>query len=273
MNSHPLKALYKKDGIVFPLAALSNVEIEEAQQQYLSLCSPGKLVLENEQRVFGHLVYPWVAKLVSHSRILEKVSLLIGPNILVWVSEFNAKAPNSPHYFSWHQDLFYWRHQYQDDLRNIPMVTVWLSLFDTHIENGCMRVIAGSHTHLLAHNEIPSHYNMLTRCQEIQKPVEIENSIAVELKAGEFSIHHPLLHHASGPNLSSQHRVGLVIRYLSPKVAPPNRPAYAWLVSGEDSSAFWDHVAPINFPSEHEAQDLRYKSMHSVQSSTGSSFK
>ncbi len=273
MNSHDLKYKYEQDGVIFPLPALSTEEVAEAQQNYLQLCAPGKLVLELEQRIFGHLIHPWISKLVSHSAILEKVSFLIGPNILVWVSEFNAKAPNTPHYFSWHQDLFYWKHQYQHDFSKIPIVTVWLSLFDTHLGNGCMRVIPGSHTHLLAHSEHSEKFNMLTRCQNLEHNIDEKSSLPIELKAGEFSIHHPLLHHASGPNLSSQHRVGLVIRYLSPQVVPPIRPAYAWLVSGEDTSSCWDHVAPINFKTENAAENLRYRSMNSVQSCTGSAFK
>jgi non-heme Fe2+,alpha-ketoglutarate-dependent halogenase len=273
MNQEAMKLYYQQQGVIFPLPALNSEEILEAQHHYLSLCSPGTFILEGEQRVFGHLIYPWVSKLVSHPTILEKVSAIIGPNIMVWVSEFNGKAPNSPNFFSWHQDFFYWRHQYYHDLKNIPLVTVWLSLFDTYVENGCMQVIPGSHLQLLQHFEKPNQHNLLTRSQEIKDKVDVDKAIPVELKAGEFSIHHPLIHHASGPNRSSQHRVGLVIRYLSPEISPPIRPAYAWLVSGEDAATSWDHVAPINYLNEHQAQHLRSKSMHSVQSCTGAHFK
>ncbi len=268
-----LKFKFQNEGILFPIPALNENEIVEAQQQYLKLCSPGKVVIEGESRVFGHLVHPWIAKLVSHPAILETVNILIGPNILVWVSEFNTKAPGTPNYFSWHQDLYYWGHKYEKDIRTIPMVTVWLSIFTADALSGCMRVIPGSHTHLREHRENTNANNMLTRGQEIVVEVNEEKAIHVELQAGEFSIHHPLIHHASGPNMSSHCRVGLVIRYLAPEIAPPIRPAYAWLVSGEDSEMKWDHVAPMSFLTGNASHELRRKSMNSVQACTGARFK
>jgi hypothetical protein len=144
MSTEYLKNKYHQEGILFPLPALNKVEIAEAQQHYLNLCLPGNIVLDGNKRLFGHLLYPWVTKLVSHPAILEKVSAIIGNNILVWVSEFNAKAPKTPNYFSWHQDLYYWGHKYTGDLAKIPMVTVWLFLFDANPLNGCMRVMIGS---------------------------------------------------------------------------------------------------------------------------------
>ena len=272
MHENDLRNKYYQEGILFPLPALNKTEIEEAQAQYINLCTPGNIILQGNKRLFGHLLYPWVTKLVSHPAILEKVSALIGENILVWVSEFNAKAPKSSNFFSWHQDLYYWGHQYKGDLATIPMVTVWLSLFDTHQLNGCMRVILGSHTQLVKHTENFKEHNLLTRSQEVEVDVNENNATPIILSAGEFSIHHPLIYHASGPNLSNDGRVGLVIRYLSPKIAPPVRPAYAWLVSGEDHHAQWDHLAPINFSIDH-GSELCYKSMLAVQACTGAHFK
>jgi non-heme Fe2+,alpha-ketoglutarate-dependent halogenase len=273
MELEKLRAKYHKDGIIYSITALNESEIVEAQRQYLKMCAPGKMILEGRQRLFGHLVHPWITTLVSHHTILEKVSALIGPNILVWVSEFNAKAPKTPHYFSWHQDLYYWGHKSDEDFIDMPMVTVWLSLFNATPLNGCMRVIPGSHTHLIDHKENPNDHNMLTRSQELEVKVDEQKAVDVTLSAGEFSIHHPLIHHSSGPNISSECRVGLVIRYLSPKIAPPIRPAYAWLVSGEDVNVSWDHVAPINFPSGSAGQELFNKSIKAIESCTKTRFK
>ena len=272
MDRVNFRSNYQRGGILFPMVALNDNEIIEVQQQYWTLCGPGK-TLEGRQRLFGHLIHPWVTRLVSHPIILEKVSALIGSDILVWVSEFNAKAPKSPKYFSWHQDLYYWGHKFDEDYINMPMVTVWLSLFTANLSNGCMRVIPGSHTHLMKHIENPNDHNMLTRSQELQVNVDEQKAVAVELCAGEFSIHHPLIYHASSANLSNEWRVGLVTRYLSPKIAPPLRPAYAWLVSGEDINSTWDHVAPINYLAGNDGQILCAKSIRSVEACTRSVFK
>jgi len=272
-NIEEMKIKYKRDGVVFPLPALNKEEIIEAQQGYLSLCRDNSIVLEGHQRLFGHLLYPWVAKIASHPAILEKVEALIGPDILLWVSEFNAKAPNSPHYFSWHQDLYYWGYQCQKSTDNVPIVTVWLSLFNTHLENGCMRVIPCSHKQMVPHDENINEHNLLTRGQEVSVTVDEHKAVPIELAPGEFSIHHPLIHHASAPNISSQNRVGLVMRYIAPDLVPPTRPAYGWLVQGEDKLGNWDCITPLDVEKEFAAIDLRKISINSVQSFTGAQFK
>jgi hypothetical protein len=273
MKTDDLKSKYQKDGILFPLDGLSKEEIKEAQEQYLALCEASKVVLEGKQRLFGHLHYPWVAKLASHPAILDKVECLIGPNILVWVSEFNAKAPNTPHYFSWHQDLYYWGYQRKENITMTPVVTVWLSLFFANAENGCMRVIPGSHDQLVTHNENVNEYNMLTRGQEVDVEIDEQQAIYIELAPGEFSIHHPLIYHASSANKSSHTRVGLVLRYLSPEIIPPKRPAYGWLVRGEDPKGNWDHIHPADIANHQAANELKEKCIDSVQSFTGARFK
>lgn len=268
-SENVLLSQYHQHGAVFPLQALSELEAHRAYHQYLALCNPDKVVIEGENRVFGHLLHPWIADLVGHPAILKAVRSLIGPNILAWVSEFNSKAPDSPHFFSWHQDLYYWRHQY-DDPSTIPMVTVWLALSHANEENGGMRILPGSHTKLVPHESKPCEHNLLTRAQQVSVNVDERNAVSINLAPGEFSIHHPLLYHASAPNFSSHPRVGLVTRYMAPEVIPPIRPAYAWLVSGEDKYSNWDHVAPLCVATGGE---LRQKSMQSVQRVTGARFK
>ena len=260
---------YRRQGIAFPLTALSPREARRAYQQYLASCSTGQVLLAPEQRVFGHLLHPWIADLVSHPAILTAVRMLIGPDVLVWVSEFNAKAPASPDFFSWHQDMYYWHHQYTDP-SNIPMLTAWLALTAANDSNGGMRVLPGSQHQMLEHTSGPSAHNMLTRGQKICLEVDAAQTVAVELDPGQFSLHHPLLCHASGANSSKQTRVGLVTRYMAPEVIPPVRPAYAWLVSGEDRHGHWDLLAPRDV---HSGGELRQKSIEAVQNLTGARFK
>ena len=216
-----LAVRYRNEGFVSPLRAVEANEMHEIQARYLALCEPGALVLRKERRLFGHMLYPWVADLVRHPHVLDPVRRLIGPNVLVWVSEFVSKGPRSEEHFTWHQDGHYWG--YEDNTvasSAIPLVTVWFAVFPASEANGCMRVIPGSHTRLVPHRERPRTHNMLTRGQEIEGEIDERRAVHIELDAGEFSIHHPYLYHASAPNLSSHPRVGLVVRYISPSVVP-----------------------------------------------------
>ena len=225
--------------------------------------------MRGDQRLFAHLLHPWVAQLVAHPAVLKVVRTLIGPNVLVWVSEFNAKPPRTNGFFSWHQDLYYWGHRCEN-LTAIPMVTVWLAVTDANALNGGMRILPGSHSALVEHAEKQDPDNMLTRGQHVAGPIDERGAVHVSLSAGEFSIHHPLLYHASGPNESESPRVGLVTRYVSPHVVPSVRPAYSWLVSGEDTLGNWDHVAPLDVET---GGALNERSIGAVQSATGARFK
>jgi hypothetical protein len=269
MNADYLKRAYAERGVIHPLPALSSEEVRQVQESYRSLCEPGQALLHKEQRVFGHLVHPWVAQLVAHPAVLRVVRALIGPDVLAWVSEFNTKPPRTQGFFSWHQDLYYWHHRYKS-VSTIPIVTVWLAITDATEANGSMRVVPGSHTALLEHTERPDAHNMLTRGQHVAAAIDETKAVHVNLDAGEFSVHHPLLFHASGPNGSDSPRIGLVTRYVSPLVAPAVKPAYTWLVSGEDASGNWDHVAPMD---TFTGEALRRKCINAVQASTGARFK
>ncbi|RDV00054.1 phytanoyl-CoA dioxygenase family protein [Trinickia dinghuensis] len=269
MNADYLLRTYRDAGAVYPLPGLSMREVRETQDNYRSICDRGQVLPKREQRVFGHLLHPWVAQLVAHPAVLKVVRALIGPDMLVWVSEFNVKPPQTNGFFSWHQDLYYWQHRY-NDLPAIPMVTVWLALTDANAANGGMRVLPGSHSLLVEHTEQPNPNNMLTRAQHVRGAVDESRAAQVNLNAGEFSVHHPLLFHASGPNDSDLARIGLVTRYVAPQVVPAVRPAYTWLVSGEDALGNWDHVAPMDVMS---GGALRQKCMSAVQAATGARFK
>ena len=93
-------------------------------------------------------------------------------------------------------------------------------------------------THLgevIEHTDTWESGNILTRGQTIQDGINEEKSVWVELKAGEASIHHVDMFHASTPNCSSKRRVGVAIRYIPPSARQTRIDEdYATLVSGED---------------------------------------
>ncbi|WP_116139733.1 phytanoyl-CoA dioxygenase family protein [Trinickia diaoshuihuensis] len=268
MNTDYLVKAYRETGALYPLPALTSSEVKQVQENYYAMCGPS-MTVKGEHRLFGHLLHPWIAHLVAHPAVLKVVRALIGPDVLVWVSEFNAKPPRTDGFFSWHQDLYYWKHRYAD-LSTIPMVTVWLALSDANALNGGMRILPGSHSMLVEHAENPNADNMLSRAQHVCHPIDESRAVHIDLNAGDFSIHHPLLFHASGPNSSDSSRIGLVTRYVSPRVVPIVRPAYTWLVSGEDSLGNWDHVAPLD-PCTGTA--LKERCIRAVQAATGARFK
>jgi ectoine hydroxylase-related dioxygenase (phytanoyl-CoA dioxygenase family) len=93
--------------------------------------------------------------------------------------------------------------------------TVWLALDDSTPENGCLRVIRGSHRSraLRAHNTLAS--DDVTLTQELD-PSEYDEADAVDivLQAGQVSLHDVYLLHGSEPNRSPRPRRGMTMRFM-----------------------------------------------------------
>ena len=116
------------------------------------------------------------------------------------------------------------------------MLTIWVALTEVNGENGCMRMLPGSHKKgMVPHPDTWDQSNILTRGQTITQKIIEKDTVQVELKAGEASLHHVYMFHASNPNISTGRRVGVAIRYITPAARQTRSDEdYATLVCGED---------------------------------------
>ena len=126
------------------------------------------------------------------------------------------------------------------------MVTVWLALSLATVESGCMDFVRESHRNtILPHRDTFSADNLLSRGQEIEVTVAPEDRTPIVLAPGQFSLHHGLTIHGSGPNSSDDRRIGFVVRYIRPDVAQEvGDTDYAMLVRGADRVGNFRHFAP-----------------------------
>lgn len=117
-----------------------------------------------------------------------------------------------------------------------------------------MRFVPGSHRfEILEHRDTYDGENFLTRGQEAVFEVGEHRTIKVELEAGEASLHHGRLLHASGPNVSNERRIGYVINYITPDMRQTVAARdFAVLVRGEDRYGHFELVPP---PEEDLAPD------------------
>jgi ectoine hydroxylase-related dioxygenase (phytanoyl-CoA dioxygenase family) len=77
--------------------------------------------------------------LAADPRILDLVEALIGPNILLYYSMLMMKPARSGAPAPWHQDLAFFVHD------RARLVACQVYLDDSTAENGCIRVVPGSH--------------------------------------------------------------------------------------------------------------------------------
>jgi ectoine hydroxylase-related dioxygenase (phytanoyl-CoA dioxygenase family) len=174
--------------------------------------------------------FRWAYDLATHPAILDAVEDVLGPDILVWTVSIFPKYPRDPGYISWHQDGTYW------GLDSTEVVTAWLALTDSTVENGCMRVVPGSHRRpILPHRDTYAPDNRLSRGQEIEVAVDEVDAVDVVLRAGEMSLHHVNIIHGSNANPSDRSRIGFAPRFTTPQTRQiDGEPPTAVLARGRD---------------------------------------
>jgi ectoine hydroxylase-related dioxygenase (phytanoyl-CoA dioxygenase family) len=227
---------YQRDGILFPVDVMSpaaaagllqRLEANEREQG-------GRLAGRLNQK--PHLLHPWMDQLVRAPAILDAVEDVLGPNLFCWGSQFFIKNARDESYVSWHQDGTYW------GLSSPDVVTAWVALTPSRPENGCMRVIPGTHRSQVPHADTFAESNLLSRGQEIAVSVDLAQAVDVVLQPGQMSLHHVLIFHGSEPNGSDMRRVGFAIRYVPTHVAQASGiRESALLVRGVDEFGNFDH--------------------------------
>ena len=235
MSEANLARLYEQSGYYFPITAFSSDQAKAYRQQYEQVESKFRSSEDSaDSRLWfthaNHLL-PFVDTITRSPLILEAVSQILGPNILVWNASFFIKEPHTPDFVSWHQDLTYW------GLTHFDEVTAWVALSPATVQSGCMRFVAGSHKHdILEHKDTFDDSNLLSRGQVLAVDIDESQATEVELQPGQVSLHHGKLFHASHPNQSADRRIGLAIRYVTPEMGQRDgQKPYAHLVSGEDN--------------------------------------
>ncbi|HHP7244177.1 MAG TPA: phytanoyl-CoA dioxygenase family protein [Elainellaceae cyanobacterium] len=203
-------------GFVFPISALTESEaahgeeVIRASQAPQAVCLLSQLDCPWTQKAY--LLFPWLDQLIRHPAILDAVEVILGSDLFVLGGDLFIKQPHDPRFISWHQDANYWQ------LEPLNVITAWVAITESTVANGCMRFSPRTHLTKLHHNETISESNMLTRGQTIRASIDESTAVCVELKPGEFSLHHAQLAHASGSNLTDGVRIGFAIRYVSSQV-------------------------------------------------------
>lgn len=236
---------YWDNGYLFPVRAMPLAEaatlrqkLEAIESRWLDNGLPQPF--NTYRRVNSHVVMPFVADTARDPRILDVVEGVLGPDIMVFSAEFFVKEPRTKHIVSMHQDLTYWGLGAIDGL-----VTAWLALSPATVTSGCMDFVRASHKNeILPHTDTYDDNNLLSRGQEIEVEVAPEDKVAIELQPGEFSLHHGLTIHGSGPNASDDRRIGLVIRYIRPDMAQQvgGFKDHAMMARGVDRFHNFEHV-------------------------------
>lgn len=153
-----------------------------------------------------HLDSRAVYEFLTQPGLLEKVSSVYGPNLLLWTSHFWEKEPGDDG-VPWHQEHHFCAVE--------PPVTATLDLaLDPYSrESGCFQVIPGSHEDYVPHTTADG-----AESQGYADPQHLEESdaVTVELEPGEFLLYNTRLLHRTLENETAQSRRTISCRMTTP---------------------------------------------------------
>ena len=155
----------------------------------------------------GDSVYGLAARL---PRMIDASERLIGEPVYHYQSKLTAKEPREGGAWEWHQDYGYW---YYNGCLRPDMLSCMIALDRTTPENGCLKVVRGSHK-MGRIDHVP-----LTDKQNEADPKRMEEILArhevvdVLLEPGDGFFFHCNTLHRSDRNTSDQRRWTLLICY------------------------------------------------------------
>jgi ectoine hydroxylase-related dioxygenase (phytanoyl-CoA dioxygenase family) len=213
---------FHANGYLAGIRALNDEQIDALRRDLADLIDPNhpghKLFYEfhsnesaNPDSVLLHALGAWRISPAFHDLlwnpafVMPAAQLLDGP-VRFWHDQLFVKPAHHGGVVAWHQDYSYWT-------RTQPMahLSCWIGLDDSTRENGCVHYIPGSHRwNLLPITGLAKDMNAI-RSVLSEEQNEQFKPVAIELKAGECSFHHPLMVHGSFENRSDRPRRGAVI--------------------------------------------------------------
>ena len=241
-----LAETFERNGYAAPIDILQPQEVRQYRQAYDRLEEERKRSGNAVRPTQQHLVHKPFWDLATHPRVLEVVRAAMGEDVVLLATGFFSKPPGlTEKYVAWHQDTTYW------GLEPPFAATLWIAIDDADVENGCLRVIPGTHKKgLLPHGKSGNAGNMLGADQEIDESLlELDKAVDLELKAGQASLHDGITVHGSNPNRSTRRRCGMTVRFTRPDVKPVpgvfvDKPI---LLSGQDRYGHFQYIPRPTF--------------------------
>lgn len=161
--------------------------------------------------------------LVRHPKVVAILSRLLGPDLRLYGSKLNMKAPRYGSPVEWHQDWAFYPHTNDD------VLAIGVMLDDMELSNGPLLVVPGSHT-----GPVFDHHADGTFCGAVDPAAieaEIDRAVPLTGRAGSMSFHHVRLLHGSALNTSNRRRQLLLYEVTA---------ADAWPLRGVTDLAAFD---------------------------------
>ena len=172
----------------------------------------------NQYRAQGSIInildFPVFSEMIADSDICNIFSSLGMSHPVFCSGSIISKPPAGPTLF-WHQDWWAWDHPLSYT-NQVSQVNVMIYLQATSVENGCLRVIPGSHRHVHPIHDINTPIDAaLSRVDNPEDPAyqSWPDEQAIAVQPGDVVVKDSRLLHSAYPNTSSAERTLLSLNY------------------------------------------------------------
>lgn len=215
-------AFYREQGYLAGVRVLTEAQVDILCDQLADLFDPNHEGRElwyeyhtNESgdpdNVLFHALGAWRIKPSFHDALWNAAftvpaSQLLGGAVRFWHDQLFCKPARHGGVVAWHQDYSYWT-------RTTPMrhLTCWIGLDDATTDNGCLHYVPGSHHWaLLPITGLAKNMNAIEQVLSPEQQAQF-TPVAVPVRRGEASFHHPHLVHGSYENRTDRPRRAMVI--------------------------------------------------------------
>ena len=216
-------AFYHEQGYLPGIRLLTDEQVELLRGELADLFNPRhdghELWYEyhsnesvNPNTVLFHALGAWritpgFHDILWHPAFTVPASQLLGGAVRFWHDQLFCKPAKHGGVVAWHQDYSYWT-------RTKPMqhLTCWIGLDDSTRENGCVHYVPGSHNWtLLPITGLAGNMESIREVLNDEQWERFNRPVAVEVKKGECTFHHPLMIHGSFENRTDRPRRATVI--------------------------------------------------------------
>jgi len=213
---------YREHGYVAGVRVLDDAQVDALREELKALADSNHPAHElfyeyhsNESadpsKILFHALGAWRISAGFHDVLWNPAftlpaSQLLGGAVRFWHDQLFCKPAHHGGVVAWHQDYSYWT-------RTKPMahLSCWIGLDDATRANGCVHYVPGSQRwNLLPVTGLADDMDAIQTVLTAEQKEKFK-PVAMELKKGEASFHHPLMVHGSFENRTAHERRAIVI--------------------------------------------------------------